>query len=78
MLNFRKICKPCDPHGHECGLDDFIEYYSHVETEEELTARWNWSNGLISDREYPHAEEIRNLLKFNKRKAFALYKVNKA
>ena len=76
ILN-RRVCKPCDPHGKECELDDFIEYYSFNVSEEELTARWNWANGLIPDREYSHAEEIRTLLKFNPRKAFAKFKVNK-
>ena len=35
MVVLRKRCKPSDPHGAECNLDDFVEYYSGIDSEEE-------------------------------------------
>jgi hypothetical protein len=76
MIGFKK-CKPCDPHGKECGLDEFIEYYESTNSVEELTNRWKWANGLISTREYPKGEEISKTLKRNPRLAYVLFKVNR-
>lgn len=77
MVVSRKRCKPSDPHGAECNLDDFVEYYSGIDSQEELTLRWKWANGLISDLEYPKGKEIMSTIKRNKRLAYVLYKVNK-
>jgi len=76
MKGFKK-CRPCDPHGVECNLDEFVEYYSSIADEKELTLRWKWANGLISTHEYPKGEEIFKTLKRNPRQAYVLYKVNK-
>lgn len=77
MVVSRKRCIPSDPHGAECNLDDFVEYYSGIDSQEELTLRWKWANGLISDLDYPKGKEIMTTIKRNKRLAYVLYKVNK-
>ncbi len=77
MVVSRKRCIPSDPHGVECNLDDFVEYYSGIESKEELTLRWKWANGFISNSEYPKGEEIMSTIKRNKRLAYVRYKVNK-
>lgn len=76
MRGFKK-CRPCDPHGEECGLDEFIEYYEYLDSEEELTNRWKWANGEISTNEYPKGDEISVLLKYRPRQAFVRFKVNR-